>query len=86
MAGFDVSSKEIPRPSNASLQLPSVRVLKSPFDFPKALVCILEEAVSKGYTIENQETVSSAKPLNFNNSSRRVLVHTGLHKEAWNFV
>lgn len=49
MAGLDVNSKEIPRPSNASLQLPSVSVFQRPFDFPKALVCILEEAVSSGY-------------------------------------
>lgn len=54
IAGFDVSSKEILRPSNASLQVPSVRVFSSPLDFPNALVCILEEAVSRGYTVINE--------------------------------
>lgn len=51
IAGLEVNRREIPRPSNASLQLPSVRVSQSPFDLPKALVCIFEDAVSKGYTI-----------------------------------
>lgn len=77
MAGLEVSSKEIPRPSKASLQVPSVRVLKSPFDFPNALVCILEEAVSKGYTRANQDGW-----LNFNISSSFVLVHARFHKGA----
>jgi len=45
----------MPRPSNASLQLPSVNVSQSPFDLPKALVCILEEAVSRGYMIVSQK-------------------------------
>lgn len=49
--GLEVNRREIPRPSNASLQRPSVRVSQSPFDFPKALVCIFEDAVSRGYTI-----------------------------------
>lgn len=48
MAGLEVNNKEMPRPSKASVQLPSVRVFQRSFDFPKALVCILEEAVSRG--------------------------------------
>ena len=51
IAGFEVSSKEMPRPSKASLQVPSVRVFRSPLDFPNSLVCILEEAVSRGYKL-----------------------------------
>jgi hypothetical protein len=38
----------MPKPSNASIQVPSARVSRSPLDFPKALVCILEDAVSSG--------------------------------------
>lgn len=51
MAGFEVSRSEMPKPSNASLHSPSVRVFHSPFDLPKAVVCILEEAVSRGYKV-----------------------------------
>lgn len=40
----------MPRPSNASLHVPSERVFQSPLDFPNALVCILDDAVSKGCT------------------------------------
>jgi len=39
------------RPSNASLQVPSDKVCQSPLDFPNSLVCILEDAVSKGCKI-----------------------------------
>lgn len=39
----------MPKPSNASLQVPSESVFKSPLDFPNSLVCILEEAVSRGW-------------------------------------
>jgi hypothetical protein len=39
------------RPSYASLQLPSDKVSQSPLDFPNSLVCILEDAVSKGCKI-----------------------------------
>ena len=48
MDGFAVSRREIPRPSNASLKVPSERDFHKPFDFPKSLVCILEDAVSRG--------------------------------------
>lgn len=40
----------MPRPSNASLQVPSERVFQSPLDFPNSLVCILEDDVSRGCT------------------------------------
>lgn len=39
----------MPMASKASQSEPSVRVDHSPFDFPKALVCILDEALSNGY-------------------------------------
>lgn len=48
--GFDVRRRDMPRPSNASLQVPSERVFQSPLDFPNSLVCILEDAVSRGCT------------------------------------
>lgn len=48
IAGFEVNKREIPKPSNASLHVPSVSVFHSPLDFPNSLVCILEEAVSRG--------------------------------------
>lgn len=47
---MEVSKREIPRPSNAFPHEPSVKVFHNPFDFPNSLVCILDEAVSKGYT------------------------------------
>lgn len=45
--------RDIPRPSNASLQVPSERDSQSPFDFPKSLVCILEDAVSRGCKLKS---------------------------------
>lgn len=48
MDGFDVRRRDMPRPSNASLQVLSERLFQSPLDFPNSLVCILEDAVSKG--------------------------------------
>lgn len=48
MAGLEVRSRDIPRPSNASLHEPSFRVSHKLRDFPKSLVCILEDAVSSG--------------------------------------
>lgn len=49
MEGFIVRRTEMPRPSNASLQVFSERVSQSPLDFPKVLVCIFEDAVSRGW-------------------------------------
>lgn len=54
IAGFEVSIRFIPSPSKASCQFPSVRVLQRLFDFPNSLVCILAEAVSRGYLINIQ--------------------------------
>ena len=51
MDGFIVKRMDMPRPSNASLHVPSERVFQSPLDFPNSLVCILEDAVSKGCKI-----------------------------------
>lgn len=51
IAGLEVKSKEMPSPSNASIQLPSESIAQSPFDLPNALVCIRDDAVSKGYMI-----------------------------------
>lgn len=48
----------MPRPSNASLHVPSERVFQSPLDFPNSLVCILEEAVSKGCKSKTQANVT----------------------------
>lgn len=42
----------MPRPSNASIQVPSERVFQSPLDFPNSLVCILDDAVSKGCKVK----------------------------------
>lgn len=41
----------MPSPSKASIQLPSVSIAQSPFDLPNALVCIRDDAVSRGYMI-----------------------------------
>lgn len=49
IAGFEVNKREIPRPSNAFPHEPSVSVFHNPLDFPNSLVCILDEAVSRGY-------------------------------------
>lgn len=46
--GFIVSRREMPRPSNASLHVKSEKVFQSPLDLPNSLVCILDDAVSKG--------------------------------------
>lgn len=52
--GFAVKRRDMPRPSNASLQVPSERLFQSPFDFPNSLVCILEDAVSKGCKVKSE--------------------------------
>lgn len=54
IAGFEVNRRLIPSPSKASCQFPSVRVFQRLFDFPNSLVCILAEAVSRGYLIISQ--------------------------------
>lgn len=50
--GFDVRRRDMPIPSNASLQVPSERIFQSPLDFPNSLVCIFEDAVSKGCKVK----------------------------------
>ena len=54
MDGFVVKRMEMPSPSYASLHVPSERVFQNPLAFPNSLVCILEDAVSKGYNIQAQ--------------------------------
>jgi hypothetical protein len=55
--GFDVKRRDMPRPSNASPQVPSDRVFQSPLDFPNSLVCILEDAVSKGCKVNKKPEI-----------------------------
>jgi hypothetical protein len=59
MAGLETRTREAPMPAKASFQLPSVSVARKPFDFPKVLVCIRADAVSKGYTLSKQSTWSA---------------------------
>ncbi len=61
MAGLETRTREAPMPAKASFQLPSVSVARKPFDFPKVLVCIRADAVSKGYTLSKQSTWSAHK-------------------------
>lgn len=66
IAGFEVKRREMPSPSNASLHEPSERVSHNPLDFPKALVCILDDAVSNGYRCwEKSATSKHYDCLNF---------------------
>lgn len=53
MDGLEVRRRDMPRPSNAPLQLLSLMVFQSPLDFPKLLVCSFEDTVSRGYKVKS---------------------------------